>query len=181
MNGQYIDDMKRFSNLTDDEVHLLAEMRPVMEKYAPIIMDAFYAQLEKFDRTREILHAKPGRLEALRGHLVRWLIGLTKGNYDQAHFDERYRIGHRHVEVGLEPRFVIAAMSFCRHMAAPMIEAEYANDPKKSARWLALDKVMDLDLNIMLQSYDDKRIAQFLEVTGFSKELFENMISDSTG
>ncbi len=36
---------------------------------------------------------------------------------------------------------------------------------------------MDLDLNVILQSYDDKRVEQFLEVTGFSKELFENMIA----
>ena len=42
-----------------------------------------------------------------------------------------------------------------------------------------LSKVMDLDLNIMLQSYDDKRIEMFLNTTGFSRALFEQMIKDA--
>ncbi len=177
MAEPFIEEIKRLTGLTDQERQLLAEMKPVLEKHAPSIVDAFYAQLEQFERTREILHAQPGRIEKLKGHLTRWLIGLANGEYGQAYQHERYRIGYRHVEVGLEPRFVIGAMSFCRSMVAPMIEQEYANDALKNARRLALDKIMDIDLNIMLQSYDDKRIQQFLEVTGFSKELFENMIA----
>ena len=181
MAENFIDEVQRFGALSSEECSLLAEMRPTLEKFAPQMVDAFYAQLEKFDRTHEILHAKPGRLDALRRHLLKWLVGLADGRYDLAHFEERYRIGKRHVEVGLEPRFVVAAMSFCRHLAAPLIAAEYAGDPRLAERWLALDKSMDIDLNIMLQSYDDQRIHQFLEVTGFSKELFENMISSSAG
>jgi len=181
MSETFIEEVKRMGLLTDEERQLLAEMKPMLEKHASSLVSAFYDHLEKFDRAREILYAKQGRVEALKGHLVKWLIGLADGSYGEAYHQERYRIGVRHVEVGLEPRYVIAAMSFCRAMAAPMIEAEYADDPKKNARWLALDKVMDIDLNIMLQSYDDRRIRQFLEVTGFSKELFENMIASSAG
>lgn len=181
MTETFIEEIKRLGDLTEAEQRLLAEMKPALEKHASRIVAAFYAQLEKNDRTRGILHAQPGRLEALRGHLMRWLVGLADSPYDEDRFEKRYRIGARHVEVGLEPRFVVAAMSFCRAQVAPMIEAEYAGDPAKEARYLALDKAMDIDLNIMLQSYDDKRIRQFLEVTGFSKELFENMIAGAAG
>lgn len=181
MTEMLIDEVKNFSGLSEAEQRLLIEMRPVLEKHAAQIVDSFYEHLQKFERTNQILHAKPGRLEALRRHLQRWLVGLSNGAYDQAHFQDRYRIGHRHVEVGLEPRFVVAAMAFCRHLVTPIVEQEYQHDPQKNARLLALHKVMDIDLNIMLQSYDDKRIQQFLEVTGFSKELFENMIASSAG
>ena len=181
MAEPFITEVKRFGSLSEAECSLLKEMRPMLEKHADQIVETFYAQLQSFERTNDILHAKPGRLEALKGHLKKWLVNLSNGSVDEKHFAERYRIGHRHVEVGLEPRFVIAAMSFCRHMILPVIEKEYAADPQKHARWLALDKIMDIDLNIMLQSYDDKRIQQFLEVTGFSKELFENMIASSAG
>ena len=60
-----------------------------------------------------------------------------------------------------------------------MVEAEYGGAADKMDRMMALDKVMDLDLNIMLQSYDDKRMDMFLETTGFSKALFESMISSA--
>jgi hypothetical protein len=178
MGTDFINEVKRISGLTDAERRLLAEMRPAVEKHTPAIVEAFYANLEQNERTRAILHAEPGRIAKLKGHLTRWLVSLTEGEYGQAYFDRRYRIGYRHVEVGLEPRYVIAAMAFCRAEAVQaIIAAEYAGDAQKEARARALNKVMDIDLNIMLQSYDDKRVQQFLEVTGFSAELFENLIS----
>jgi hypothetical protein len=173
-----MDEMKRMAALDAESRRLMGEMRPALEKHAPAIVAAFYDQLEKFERTREILYAKPGRVEALKGHLARWLVGLADVEYGEAYFQRRYQIGRRHVEVGLEPRFVVAAMAYCRGVAArEIIEAEYGADPQREARLRALNQVMDLDLNIMLQSYDDHRVQQFLEVTGFSPQLFENLMS----
>ncbi len=178
MEEKYINEVKQISDLTDEERRLLTEMKPALEKHAPAIVEAFYAQLEQNSHAHALLHAEDGRVERLKGHLSRWLLSLADGTYGSDYFDERYRIGHRHVEVGLEPRYVIAAMSFCRATAVNhIIETEYADDAQRGARARALNKIMDIDLNIMLQSYDDKRIQQFLEVTGFSKELFENLIS----
>ena len=110
-------------------------------------------------------------------HLHVWLVSLATGKYDDSYMSRRYQIGKRHVEVGLEPRWVVGAMSYCRSQVMPMVEAEYGDAGDKLNRFLALDKVMDLDLNIMLQSYDDRRMDLFLETTGFSKELFESMIA----
>lgn len=174
----FIAEMKAIGELTDVDRQLLVEMQPAIEKHVPAIVEAFYAQLEKFDHLRALLHAEPGRVEKLKGHLSRWLKGLASGAYEDAYFAERYRIGKRHVEVGLEPRYVVAAMAFCRGFAARLIvEAEYADDPQKEARMIALNRIMDLDLNIMLQSYEDHRLQQFLDVTGFSKQLYETLIS----
>ncbi len=178
MNAVFINEVAQLGGLTDQDRQLLAEMKPALEKHAPTIVDHFYQNLEQNEHTWSILQAEPGRVEKLKHHLHQWLLGLSEGSYGDTYYQDRYRIGHRHVEVGLEPRYVIAAMAFCRTMAADLIvEAEYADDPQKEARCMALSKVMDVDLNIMLQSYDDKRVQQFLEVTGFSKELFENMLS----
>lgn len=141
-------------------------------------VEAFYAHLENFEHLSKLLHAEPGRMGRLKAHLTRWLVSLADGECDESYFERRYRIGFRHVEVGLEPRYVIAAMTFCRATAARLIiEAVYANDPQKDARMVALNRIMDIDLNVMLQSYDDHRVQQFLEVTGFSKALFETLMA----
>jgi hypothetical protein len=175
---QFIDEVKAVSQLTEKDQALLEEMQPAIERQAQNVVDAFYEHLESFDKLNKILHAEPGRVERLKGHLKAWLVGLGGGSYGENYFAERYRIGKTHVEVGLEPRYVIAAMAFCRGKAAEMIvEAEYADDPQKDARIVALNRVMDVDLNIMLQSYDDHRVKQFLEVTGFSEELFETLMA----
>ncbi|HOV47827.1 MAG: hypothetical protein KBH71_01100 [Anaerolineae bacterium] len=173
-----MDEIKQISVLTDEDRALLRDMRGVIERRAPEIVALFYAHLQRFPHLDAILNAEPGRIERLKGHLQQWLITLADDTHGDAYYARRYRIGKRHVEVGLEPRYVVAAMAFCRaHAARLIVEEEYAADPQKEARIRALNRVMDVDLNIMLQSYDDHRIAQFLEVTGFSRELFDNLMS----
>jgi hypothetical protein len=172
-----IDEMRRFGGLNETEAQLLSSMRPMLEKHGALLVSAFYQNLDQYEHLRQLLDAKPGRREMLGQHLAAWLVSLATGQYDVGYLERRYVIGKRHVEVGLDPRWVIGAMSFCRGQALTMIEAEYADAPDKMTRYLALDKIMDLDLNIMLQSYDDKRMEMFLETTGFSKPLFESMIA----
>jgi len=174
-----INEVRRFGGLTDQDVALLKEMRPMLEKHAGNLVDSFYENLDQYDTLKNLLDAKEGRRAILGDHLQRWLLSLSTGVYDEVYQENRYVIGQRHVEVGLDPRWVIGAMSFCRGLAGDMIEDFYGDAADKIERYRALDKVMDLDLNIMLQSYDDRRMDLFLETTGFSKALFESMISSS--
>ncbi|HSH05958.1 MAG TPA: protoglobin domain-containing protein [Anaerolineae bacterium] len=168
--------MRRYGGLSDADAALLAEMKPALEKHADAWIDSFYEQLDEFDTTKNLLE---GRRDTLKTHLRAWILSLATGQYGDAYLERRYKIGVRHVEVGLDPRWVIGAMSFCRGQIGPVIEAEYGDAADKMARYLALDRVMDLDLNIMLQSYDDRRMDLFLETTGFSKALFESMIGSA--
>lgn len=172
-----IAEARKFAGLSDQDAALLQELKPMLEKHSDALVTAFYANLDQYPELVALLDAKEGRRTALAVHLRVWLLSLATGVYDESYLEGKYRIGERHVEVGLDPRWVIGAMSFCRGEIQPMIEADYGAAADKTNRILALDRVMDLDLNIMLQSYDDKRMDLFLETTGFSKALFESMIS----
>lgn len=175
-----IGEIRKFSGLSDVDAALLAEMKPTLENHGPKLVSAFYANLDQYPHLKSLLDAKEGRREILAQHLGKWLVSLATGTYDEVYKEKRYKIGVRHVEVGLDPRWVIGAMSFCRGHIQPMVEADYGDSPDKAQRILALDRIMDLDLNIMLQSYDDRRMDMFLGTTGFSKALFESMISSAS-
>lgn len=176
MNNFDMAEMRRFAGLTDGDATLLGEMKPTLEKHADQMVVDFYTNLDQHEHLRTLLDAQPGRREKLGVHLRAWIVSLATGSYDTAYLERRYKIGERHVEVGLDPRWVIGAMSFCRSMVAPMMASEFSDTAVRLPREMALNKVMDLDLNIMLQSYDDRRMNLFLETTGFSKALFESMI-----
>lgn len=176
MSSFDINELRRFGGMTDEQAALLAEMKPMLEKHGPNLIVNFYKNLDQHEHLKNLLDSVEGRRETLGKHLAVWLISLSTGKYDAAYQKRRYVIGERHVEVGLDPRWVIGAMSFCRGEVKPMIEAEYGDAADKLDRYLALDKIMDIDLNIMLQSYDDRRMDLFLETTGFSKALFDSMI-----
>jgi hypothetical protein len=176
MSVEHYKAKKQIIGINDEHLALVQEMKPALKKHADKKVKEFYAQLDQIDEARRLLDAKPGRREKLRHHLGQWLIALGNGNYSLDYRSERYVIGQRHVEEGVEPWLVAAAMAFCRSMVAEMIDTEYPYAHDKIQRAQALNKVMDLDLNIMLQSYEDKRIDLFLETTGFSRGLFEAMI-----
>ncbi len=178
-NNFNIAEMRRLGGLSDESAALLAGMKPMLEKHADALTSAFYTNLDQHEHLKNLLDAKEGRRQILGQHLRAWLLSLSTGTYDESYQNRRYVIGKRHVEVGLDPRWVVGAMSFCRGQIMPMIEAEYGDAPDKAERILALDRIMDLDLNIMLQSYDDQRMEMFLETTGFSKTLFESMIASA--
>ena len=174
-----IAEMRRFGGLTETHAALLAEMQPMLENHSSELVTAFYENLDQHEHLKNLLDSKEGRRETLGIHLAAWLTSLGGGSYDEAYKKRRYVIGQRHVEVGLDPRWVVGAMSFCRSAVKPMIEADYGDAADKLDRLIAIDKVMDIDLNIMLQSYDDRRMDLFLETTGFSKALFESMINSA--
>lgn len=176
MSSFDINELRRFGGMTDEQAVLLTDMKPMLEKHGPTLVGNFYENLDQHEALKNLLDSKEGRREALGKHLVVWLVSLATGKYDADYQKRRYVIGERHVEVGLDPRWVVGAMSFCRGEIKPMIEAEYGDAADKLDRYLALDKIMDIDLNIMLQSYDDRRMDLFLETTGFSKALFDSMI-----
>lgn len=176
-----IAEIRKFAGLSDDDAALLASMKPVLEKNSEQLVAAFYANLDQIPQLNQLLDAQPGRREKLQAHLKAWIVSLATGTYDETYQQKRYKIGQRHVEVGLDPRWVIGAMSFCRGQIPHIVASEYTDADDRTNRILALDKVMDLDLNIMLQSYDDKRMEMFLETTGFSKALFESMIVSADG
>ena len=174
-----ISQMRQFGGLTDEDAALLTEMRPMLETPSDSLVNAFYTNLDQYEHLRKLLDAKAGRREKLGQHLKIWLHSLADGKYGDTYKEQRYKIGNRHVEVGLDPKWVIGAMSFCRGQIKPIVEAEYGDAPDKMDRYLALDRVMDLDLTVMLQSYEDRRLDMFLETTGFSKALFESMIESA--
>lgn len=184
----FIQEMQQFSKLTDQEKQILRSLEPVLRKTADQLAEAFYTNLLSFENTAKHFTSNPERIDSLKNHLKAWYIGLAKGSYDEQYAEDRYRIGYRHVEINLELRYMVAAMSFCRDYSMPLIAASIGDNAKAvSEANLALNKVMDLDLNLMLKTYveknqqlmaeaEEENLQKFLSVTDMSRELFNTLM-----
>ena len=60
-----INEMRRFGGLTDEHSKLLASMKPMLEKHGPALVEAFYTNLDQYDKLKNLLDAKEGRREIL--------------------------------------------------------------------------------------------------------------------
>jgi heme-based aerotactic transducer len=185
--GSFIEEVQEFSKLSDQERAVLQTLKPLLVETADALAEAFYANLLSFEGTAKHFAAHPERIEGLKKHLKAWYIGLSNGSYNDQYAQDRYRIGYRHVEINLELRYMVAAMSFCRDFVMPTVQQKLGNSAEGAQAILALNKVMDLDLNLMLKTYveknqelmaeaEQKSLQKFLSVTNMSAELYQSLL-----
>jgi PAS domain S-box-containing protein len=88
-----------------------------------------------------------------------WLQGLVGGPWDDGYCERRLRIGRVHIEIALPQRFMFGAMSVIRAAFADVAERE-CQAPERGAVRRALDKLLDIELAIMLESYREAYVEQ---------------------
>jgi PAS domain S-box-containing protein len=162
----------KFLNFTEHDQRLLRELRPLFEQHAAAIEDVFYAQLLALPETARLLrdHTTVERLKKLqRDYLMR----ITEGNFDDAYFEDRLRIGKTHERVGLAPCWYLLAYNIYWREFAPRVRQFYADDPARAEASLgALQKIFMLDASLAMDAYiASDRIRRLHE--------YENIVRDS--
>jgi signal transduction histidine kinase len=171
----FFQEAKAYINFSDEDAARLAALHDVVEPNFPAIVDAFYAGLNSNPRTRAVFDS-PEQLDRLRISLHRWLEELFTGPYDAAYFDKRLKIGRRHVDVGLLPHFMFGAMSIIRSHISGLLQEHFTDTEARLAHVRSVDRILDLELTIMLQSYWDNMMELKLKIptalaTGLAHEI----------
>ncbi len=89
----------------------------------------------------------------LKGSLLHWLEGLFEGEYEEAYFEKRAKIGRVHVKVGLEQRYMLAAMNVVRTGLHQALAEASADSLGEFGDHCAIDQICDIELAIMLETY----------------------------
>ena len=165
--------MKSFLKFGDDDARHLASLRPLFEAHGGAITDTFYERLGAVETTAKLIE---GRVDHLKGTHRRWMLELFDGQYGQAYFENRLRIGMAHVRIGLEPWWVEGVMSFLRTASAEAIAAAEPDAAKAAVLHGSLCKLLDLDLLVINMAYAEERLDRLTRFTGMSRKLIERCI-----
>jgi len=149
----FIDEMKRYLGFNADEIALLRQLGPRLEKYFPEMADRFYSQIPHHPNAFRVFTGGEGQIARLKHTLQEWAKGLFRGVYDEAYAAERFQIGCRHVRIGLEQKYVISAMGIVRAFLNESLLLEMPSGDERLRYASALSKILDLDLNLMCESY----------------------------
>jgi signal transduction histidine kinase len=128
-------------------VALCAKLAPQLPEIARRFFERLRAQAETGALLRD-----PERLARLQVTLVEWMTSGLLGPYDDKFYDERSRIGRRHLAVGLPQQYMFTAMNAIRGEYHDRIAELY----EASDAWLvakSADKLLDLELALMLRHY----------------------------
>jgi len=133
------------------------------------IAGVFYDRILSHEEASKALQGGESQVGHLRVTLVEWMDRLLSGPWDEDYWQARYRIGRRHVRIGLPQHYMFGAMNVIRRELARIAYERFHPDPSAlEAVRNALGKILDMELAVMLATYRDDLLAQQARVERLS-------------
>ena len=171
--AEIYEELKGFLDFGEQDAARLKTLGPIFAQHGASITDDFYVVLGKNPETAKLIE---GRVDALKATHGRWMGELFAGDYGEAYFGGRMRIGIVHVKIGLSPYYVEATMTHIRNAAERVIHQNVADRAEATASFNSLLKLLDLDLMVINIAYQEERLDLLTKVTGMKRGLLENLI-----
>src|SRR6516165_9467179 len=107
-------DLQAYVGWTADDEQRVRSAGPIVEASFPGLIEDFYAEIERHPDARRVITGGAAQIERLKGTLLNWLRELLAGRYDADYVARRWRVGWRHVEIGLDQVYTNVALSRLR-------------------------------------------------------------------
>lgn len=126
----------------------------LLEPAIPHLIDDFYQEIDRHPRALKVITGGAEQVERLKGTLRGWLRDLLSGTYDAAYVARRWRVGWRHVEIGLDQVYTNVALSRLRSGLVGELQDHWSGEARELQLTVrVLNKLLDLDLAIIEDAY----------------------------
>jgi signal transduction histidine kinase len=155
-----LDELKRYMGFGPADEDALRQLHATAAPRFGAIADLFYERILAHPEARQALQGE-SRVGHLRTTLVAWMDRLLSGPWDEAYWESRLQIGRVHVRIGLPQHYMFGAMNVVRTALARIAFERFGSDPVAlDLVRTALNRILDLELAIMLHTYRDDLLAQ---------------------
>ncbi|MRG95329.1 protoglobin domain-containing protein [Polyangium spumosum] len=156
-NETLVQELLRYVRFGEEDARLLRALRPLAAPHFERIATAFYDRIREHADAHDVFTGEP-QIKRLQGTMVQWMDRLCAGPHDEAYFQKTRVIGRIHVQIGLPQRYMFAAMALIR-VALLRVVDDTMGDLARPCRE-ALDRALDIELAVMLESYRDHFVAR---------------------
>lgn len=164
MPETFFDEMKRYVGFTADDAARLASLAPIVEPHLPAMADRFYEQIPRHPEAVAVFTGGEAQIARLKLTLQHWARGLFSGVYDNAYAQERFRIGFRHVQIGLPQRYVISAMHIVGRFLSELLEREIRDPDQRHRARGSLERIIILDLGLICETYFEGSVRELRQL-----------------
>lgn len=171
---QHYNSLKEHYQFTETESKLLKSLQPRMEDLADKFIDEFYDYIWGFGKTSQFLKDKK-IIDYHRQKIKEWYINLFCGNYDLSYFMYLYKIGEVHVKIGLPTHYVNSAFTFVRTFILKNIEENFENKEQHVKEIIAIEKIIDINLDVLTSSYREEELSKFLSLSNIEKSILSGL------
>jgi signal transduction histidine kinase len=147
-------ELQRYVGWTDDDARRVSSVADAIRPHLPPLIEDFYDEIRRHPEALRVVTGGEAQIARLKQTFHRWLTELFSGNYDADYVARRWRVGYRHVEVGLNQVYTNAALSRLRRGLMIALETCLAAEaPRMLAVRQSLNLLIDLDLAIIEDAY----------------------------
>jgi len=147
-------ELQRYVGWTSTDAVTVHSLFPLVEPSFSALIEDFYTEIEQHPTARQVITGGTAQIERLKGTLIGWLGELFSGEYDADYVFRRWKIGYRHVEIGLDQVYTNMALSRLRRGLLQIVEQEWRDTPAKLLDVRAiLNTLIDLDLALIEDAY----------------------------
>jgi signal transduction histidine kinase len=157
-------ELRTYVKWDDQDIPLVQMAHELIAPEIPALIDDFYEEIQRHPATLSVLVGGQAQIERLKSTLSQWIHDLFFGTYDDAFVAARWRVGRRHVEIGLDQHFATAALARLRLGLCEKLKQKWVGDSQRLLRTLiALQRLIDLDIAIIQLAYQQhflRRVAE---------------------
>src|SRR5690242_11753086 len=95
-------ELQAYVGWTEEAARRVAAVAGLLEPFLPPLIDDFYAEIDRHPEARKVITGGAAQVRRLKGTLLAWVRELLAGRYDGDYVARRWRVGWRHVEIGLD-------------------------------------------------------------------------------
>jgi len=83
--------LQQYVGWTRDDAERLRRVGPLLDRRLPVLIDDFYAEIERHPETRQVVTGGAAQVERLKGTLIVWLRELFSKTDDEDYVTRRWR------------------------------------------------------------------------------------------
>ncbi|MCA8987571.1 MAG: hypothetical protein KDA78_08020 [Planctomycetaceae bacterium] len=147
-------DVRTYLGWSPDDDQCSEELTQILVPHSREMIDDFYTQILRHAATSRVLSGGELQIERLKSSMRFWFEQMLLAKHDYQFVLQRWKVGHRHVEIGLSQVYVNAAFGRMRSQLSQIL-CKCDNMPLERKIFLheSLNRRLDLDLTIMSDAY----------------------------
>ncbi|WP_019638384.1 globin-coupled sensor protein [Paenibacillus fonticola] len=159
-----------FIGITQNDLELLKDYRPVFEKVVEQIVTRFYEHLQRDPDLLEIIH-RHSTIDRLKQTQRQYWLSLADGIITEEFIAQRIRIGQIHSHIGLTTDYYLGSYMVYLDLAIELLK------PLAGERWHvvthALSKMFNLDSQLVLEAYEKQEKNKLTEIASEKDSLLQ--------
>jgi truncated hemoglobin YjbI len=139
---------------SDEDADRVRGLVPLVEPHLPSLVEDFYAEIARHPEAHNVFTGGQAQVDRLKGSLLAWLRDLLEGPYDRDYVARRWKVGARHVEIGLDQVYTSVALSRLREGLVRHLGESWSRDQVGLVAAIrSLNRLLDLDLAMIEDAY----------------------------